>query len=137
QTPGYGISILLAVGTPSTGGGNLYCQWELSPGSGNALCILFPTTKFDECIKRITILSPHEISSWEQSNIKGAFKKDVIPFSKNLKETFIFFEKGFIAEDKEMKEMFKQMKDEVDQYSVAKKSYETEKKQLLINKIDS
>nr|GEZ54375.1 hypothetical protein [Tanacetum cinerariifolium] len=36
-----GISILLAVGTPSTGSGNLYCQWELSPGSGNALCILF------------------------------------------------------------------------------------------------
>nr|GFA90523.1 hypothetical protein [Tanacetum cinerariifolium] len=23
--------------------GNLYCQWELYPGSGNALCILFPT----------------------------------------------------------------------------------------------
>nr|GEY49294.1 hypothetical protein [Tanacetum cinerariifolium] len=38
-----GISILLAVGTPSTGSGNLYCQWELSPSSGNALCILFPT----------------------------------------------------------------------------------------------
>nr|GEX95727.1 hypothetical protein [Tanacetum cinerariifolium] len=38
-----GISILLAVGTPSTGSGNLYYQWELSPGSGNALCILFPT----------------------------------------------------------------------------------------------
>nr|GFA49256.1 reverse transcriptase domain-containing protein [Tanacetum cinerariifolium] len=36
-------SILLAVGTPSTGSGNLYCQWELSPGSRNALCILFPT----------------------------------------------------------------------------------------------
>nr|GEU63372.1 hypothetical protein [Tanacetum cinerariifolium] len=32
QTPGSGISILLAVGTPSTGSGNLYCQWELSPG---------------------------------------------------------------------------------------------------------
>nr|GFA38292.1 ribonuclease H-like domain-containing protein [Tanacetum cinerariifolium] len=43
QTLGSGISILLAVGTPSTGSGNLYCQWELSPGSGNALCILFPT----------------------------------------------------------------------------------------------
>nr|GFB96995.1 reverse transcriptase domain-containing protein [Tanacetum cinerariifolium] len=37
QTPGSGISILLAVGTPSTGSGKLYCQWELSPGSGNAL----------------------------------------------------------------------------------------------------
>nr|GEW99247.1 glutamic acid-rich protein-like [Tanacetum cinerariifolium] len=32
QTPSSGISILLAVGTPSTGSGNLYCQWELSPG---------------------------------------------------------------------------------------------------------
>nr|GFD26396.1 hypothetical protein [Tanacetum cinerariifolium] len=43
QTPGSEMSILLAVGTPSTGSGNLYCQWELSPGSGNALCILFLT----------------------------------------------------------------------------------------------
>nr|GEX51951.1 hypothetical protein [Tanacetum cinerariifolium] len=43
QTLGSGISILLAVGTPFTSNGNLYCQWELSPGSGNALCILFPT----------------------------------------------------------------------------------------------
>nr|GEU41941.1 hypothetical protein [Tanacetum cinerariifolium] len=38
-----GISILLAVGTPSTGSGKLYFQWELSSSSGNALCILFPT----------------------------------------------------------------------------------------------
>nr|GEW43879.1 putative glutamine amidotransferase GAT1_2.1 [Tanacetum cinerariifolium] len=43
QTPGSGISILLAVGTTFTGSGNLYCQWELSPGSGNTLCILFQT----------------------------------------------------------------------------------------------
>nr|GFA51738.1 hypothetical protein [Tanacetum cinerariifolium] len=43
QTPGSGISNLLAVGKSFTGSGNLYCQWELSPGSGNVLCILFPT----------------------------------------------------------------------------------------------
>nr|GEW52340.1 hypothetical protein [Tanacetum cinerariifolium] len=43
QTPVSGISILLAVGTTFTGSGNLYFQWELSPGSRNALCILFPT----------------------------------------------------------------------------------------------
>nr|GEY21391.1 hypothetical protein [Tanacetum cinerariifolium] len=43
QTSGSGISNLLAVGTTFTGSGNLYCQWELSPGSGNALYILFPT----------------------------------------------------------------------------------------------
>nr|GEY45563.1 hypothetical protein [Tanacetum cinerariifolium] len=48
QTFGSGISILLAVGTPSTGSGNLYCQWELSPSSGNALCILFPTKLYKE-----------------------------------------------------------------------------------------
>nr|GEW82100.1 DNA helicase Pif1-like protein [Tanacetum cinerariifolium] len=33
QTPGSSISKLLAVGTTFTGSGNLYCQWELSPGS--------------------------------------------------------------------------------------------------------
>ncbi|GJS51290.1 hypothetical protein Tco_0624652 [Tanacetum coccineum] len=49
----------------------------------------------------------------EQSDIKGAFKADVIPFSENLKETFKLFEKGFIAEVKEMKDIFKQMEDEV------------------------
>nr|GEY62511.1 hypothetical protein [Tanacetum cinerariifolium] len=38
QTPGSGISILLAVGTPSTSSGNLYCHRELSPGS---LCVLY------------------------------------------------------------------------------------------------
>nr|GFA28716.1 synaptobrevin, longin-like domain protein [Tanacetum cinerariifolium] len=66
QTSGSGISSLLAVGTTFTGSGNLYCQWELSPGSRNALCILFPTihtimqclspkrTGFNEFISNIT-----------------------------------------------------------------------------------
>ncbi|GKA29008.1 hypothetical protein Tco_0715253 [Tanacetum coccineum] len=54
-------------------------------------------TKFDECIKRITTLSPLEI------------------------------------EVKEMKDIFKQIEDEVDQCSVANKSFEIENKQLLIN----
>ncbi|GKF56976.1 hypothetical protein Tco_0170513, partial [Tanacetum coccineum] len=90
-------------------------------------------TKFDECIKRRTTLSPHEIGSWEQSDIKDAFKADVIPFSKNLKETFKLFEKGFITEVKEMKYIFEQMEDEVDQCSMATKSFKIEKKQLLIN----
>ncbi|GJV29068.1 hypothetical protein Tco_1385516 [Tanacetum coccineum] len=30
-----------------------------------------PSPPFDECIKRRTTLSPHEIGSWEQSDIKG------------------------------------------------------------------
>ncbi|GJT51696.1 hypothetical protein Tco_0977853 [Tanacetum coccineum] len=63
-------------------------------------------TNFDKCIKRRTTLSPHEIGSWEQSDIK---------------------------EVKEMKNIFEQMEYDVDQCSVAKKSFEIEKKQLLIN----
>ncbi|GJV95279.1 retrovirus-related pol polyprotein from transposon TNT 1-94 [Tanacetum coccineum] len=63
-------------------------------------------TKFDECIKRRTTLSPHEIGSWEQSDIK---------------------------EVKEMKDIIEQMEDEVDKCFVVKKCFEIEKKQLLIN----
>ncbi|GKB30638.1 hypothetical protein Tco_0870039 [Tanacetum coccineum] len=74
-----------------------------------------------------------EIGSWEQSNIRGAFKQDVIQFSENLKETFKLLKKGFIAEVKERKDIFEQMEDEVDQCSVAKKCFKIEKKQLLIN----
>nr|GEZ40746.1 zinc finger, CCHC-type [Tanacetum cinerariifolium] len=65
QTPGSGISILLAVGTPSTGSGNLYCQWELSPGSGNALCILFPTLLFETVVKTIRIDNGTELKNNE------------------------------------------------------------------------
>ncbi|GJY03444.1 hypothetical protein Tco_0369384 [Tanacetum coccineum] len=93
--------------------------------------------KFSKCnfwlSKRRTTLHPHKIGSWEQSDIKGAFKKDVMPFSENLKETFKLFEKGFVVEVKEIKDILKKMEDEVDQCFVAKKCFEIEKKQLLIN----
>nr|GEU52214.1 ribonuclease H-like domain-containing protein [Tanacetum cinerariifolium] len=47
QTPDSGISNLLAVGTTFTGSGNLYCQWELSPGM-SAIAI----TTFDLCLRQ-------------------------------------------------------------------------------------
>nr|GEW95586.1 putative reverse transcriptase domain, aspartic peptidase domain protein [Tanacetum cinerariifolium] len=53
QTLGSGIFILLAVGTPSTGSGNLYYQWELSLGSGNALNL---PLQFDGKIRAINAL---------------------------------------------------------------------------------
>nr|GFD54752.1 hypothetical protein [Tanacetum cinerariifolium] len=40
QTPDGGISILLAVGTPSTSSGNLYCLYRSAAGGGTAL---YPT----------------------------------------------------------------------------------------------
>ncbi|GJZ93627.1 retrovirus-related pol polyprotein from transposon TNT 1-94 [Tanacetum coccineum] len=108
-------------------------EYAVKDGHSEQEAYLNLLTKFDECIKRKTTLSPHQIGSLEQLDIKGAFKKDVIPFSENLKETFKLFEKGFITKVKEIKDIFKQMEDEVDQCSMAKKSFEIEKKQLLIN----
>nr|GEX18195.1 hypothetical protein [Tanacetum cinerariifolium] len=72
---------------------------------------------FDVLNSNIQELGYMEIS-WEQSDIKSAFKADVIPFFENLKETFKLFEKGFITEVKEMKDIFEQIEDEVDKCSV-------------------
>ncbi|GJR25716.1 hypothetical protein Tco_1101948, partial [Tanacetum coccineum] len=80
-----------------------------------------------------TALSPHEIGSWEQSDIKGAFTKDAIPFFENIRETFKLFGKSLHNEVKEMKYISNQMEDEVNQCSMEKKCFEIEKKQLLIN----
>nr|GFD15435.1 hypothetical protein [Tanacetum cinerariifolium] len=69
-----GISNLLAVGTTFTGSGNLYCQWKLSSGSENALCILFPTldtistTESDEFIKScVENLVPNQSESEDKN----------------------------------------------------------------------
>nr|GEV73948.1 hypothetical protein [Tanacetum cinerariifolium] len=65
QTLGSGISIPLAVGTPSTGSGKLYCKWELSSSSGNALCILFPTVNTEVDMSNIsaTYLVPSTLNT--------------------------------------------------------------------------
>ncbi|GKB46472.1 hypothetical protein Tco_0897225 [Tanacetum coccineum] len=112
-----------------------YADYMVTMGNGedNYVPTLHEIYKFDDCITRRTTLSPYEIDSWEQSDIKGAFKQDLIPFSENLKETFKLFEKSLINEVKEMKDILKQMEDEVDQCSIEKKCFEIEKKQLLIN----
>nr|GFB43574.1 hypothetical protein [Tanacetum cinerariifolium] len=47
--PGSGISILLAVGTPSTGSGNLYCQWELFSWQWECLVHFIPNKGLSPC----------------------------------------------------------------------------------------
>ncbi|GJW95533.1 hypothetical protein Tco_0175205 [Tanacetum coccineum] len=44
-------------------------------------------TKFDECMKRRTTLSPYEIGSWEQSDIKETKLYSVTPLPKSKIET--------------------------------------------------
>ncbi|GKE54304.1 hypothetical protein Tco_1489460, partial [Tanacetum coccineum] len=77
--------------------------------------------------------STSQIGSWETTDIKGAFKQDVIPFFKNLRETFKLFETGLYKEVSKMKGIFQQMEDKVDRCYVEKKYFEIKKKQLLIN----
>ncbi|GKA10004.1 retrovirus-related pol polyprotein from transposon TNT 1-94 [Tanacetum coccineum] len=61
-----------------------------------------------------------------------AFKTDVIPFVKSVKESFEKFDKGIYKEVSEMKAILNQMETEVDQCSVDKKYFDIEKKELLI-----
>ncbi|GJZ94994.1 hypothetical protein Tco_0667197 [Tanacetum coccineum] len=89
--------------------------------------------KFDACIKNITVLSGVQVRNWGVMHIKGAFEEDVIPFFQNLRESFKLFEMVLYKEVNEMKVIFTQMENEVDQFSVEKKYFKIEKKQLLIN----
>ncbi|GJY38205.1 hypothetical protein Tco_0424569 [Tanacetum coccineum] len=69
--------------------------------------------KFDVCIKDPTVISGIHIGSWRVSHIKDAYEEDVIPFVKNLIESFTLFEKGLYKEVNEMKAIFQQMENEV------------------------
>nr|GEV49907.1 hypothetical protein [Tanacetum cinerariifolium] len=63
-------------------------------------------------------------------HIKGAFEKDVKPFDQTLKEYFQLFERGLHKKLKEMNSVFIQKETEVAKYSVDKKYFEIEKKEL-------
>nr|GFB47174.1 retrovirus-related Pol polyprotein from transposon TNT 1-94 [Tanacetum cinerariifolium] len=70
--------------------GNLYCQWELSPGSGNALCILFPTARM-EAIRIFLAFAAHKSFTVFQKDVKTAF------FHGTLKEdVYMCQPEGFI-----------------------------------------
>nr|GEW52971.1 hypothetical protein [Tanacetum cinerariifolium] len=64
--------------------------------------------------------------------MRRAFEKDVIPFVKSLRESFVDFELGLYREVYEMKAIFQQMETKVEQCSVDRKYFEMEKKILLI-----
>ncbi|GJY80451.1 retrovirus-related pol polyprotein from transposon TNT 1-94 [Tanacetum coccineum] len=65
----------------------------------------------------------------ELSSIR-AFEKDAKPFAQTLKEYFQLFEHGLC---KEMKAIFNQMEIEVSKFSVDKKYFEIEKKELSLD----
>nr|GEW40485.1 reverse transcriptase domain-containing protein [Tanacetum cinerariifolium] len=92
QTLGSGISIPLAVGTPSTGSGKLYCQWELSSSSGNALIASISDVPLRESTITLVITSFLELKVYNRrpkaSRSVGYTRKSKIVKSKtsNTKE---------------------------------------------------
>nr|GEX92160.1 hypothetical protein [Tanacetum cinerariifolium] len=66
----------LARGTFLTSSGNFFWQWELFTGSGNALCILFPTTAvtMDETLihpGRPSFLKIVGLPTWQSKEVVG------------------------------------------------------------------
>ncbi|GKA05527.1 hypothetical protein Tco_0684647 [Tanacetum coccineum] len=83
------------------------------------------------CKKRITPMGLTEgESGFEQT--KECYLTEVIPFFKTLKEHFEGIQKALTKEIKEMKEIFEELKAEVDQNVMNRKYDEIEQKNLLI-----
>nr|GEX95156.1 integrase, catalytic region, zinc finger, CCHC-type, peptidase aspartic, catalytic [Tanacetum cinerariifolium] len=88
--------------------------------------------EFDKtCKRRIT---PTGLSEGERGfeQTKECYLKVVIPFFKTLKEHFEGIQKALTKEIKEMKDIFEELKAEVDQNVVDRKHDEIERKNLLI-----
>nr|GEY39132.1 hypothetical protein [Tanacetum cinerariifolium] len=83
------------------------------------------------CKKRIT---PTGLTEGENGfkQTKTCYLTKVISFFKTLKEHFEGIQTALIKEIKEMKEVFDQMEDEVDQHAVDKKCDEIKQKNLLL-----
>ncbi|GJU45287.1 retrovirus-related pol polyprotein from transposon TNT 1-94 [Tanacetum coccineum] len=80
--------------------------------------------KFDDVIKAITVVTTTNWGNWGMKHINDVYEAEVIPFVKNIRESFKLFERGLYKEVNEMKAIFKQMENEVDQCSVEKVSNE-------------
>nr|GEW23516.1 hypothetical protein [Tanacetum cinerariifolium] len=69
--------------------------------------------------------------TWGFEHIRKAFKKDVIPFVKSLRESFTTFDQGLFKEINKMEVVLNQMETEVEQCFVDRKCVEIKKKELL------
>ncbi|GKB30117.1 hypothetical protein Tco_0869518 [Tanacetum coccineum] len=87
---------------------------------------------FDKVITIRTKVTGQNKVTWGFEHIRGAFEKDFIPFAKTLKEYFQMFDQGLAKEINEMKEVFTQMENEVDNFSIERKCFEIKVKELLL-----
>ncbi|GJU92722.1 integrase, catalytic region, zinc finger, CCHC-type containing protein [Tanacetum coccineum] len=71
--------------------------------------------------------------SWGFEHTKVVFIKEVIPFIKTLRELFNYFDNGLNLELNEVKTVFNQMKATVEQYSIDKKYFNIQKKEIFLD----
>ncbi|GJV44341.1 putative nucleotidyltransferase, ribonuclease H [Tanacetum coccineum] len=71
--------------------------------------------------------------SWGFKHAKKVFKDEVIPFRNSLRASFKDFENGLHSELNEVKTVFNQMEAAVEQYSLDKKYFDIQKKELSLD----
>ncbi|GKD76865.1 hypothetical protein Tco_1339486, partial [Tanacetum coccineum] len=71
--------------------------------------------------------------SWCFEHTKAVFMKEVIPFIKTLRELFNDFDNGLNLELNKVKTVFNQMEAVVEQYSVDKKYFDIQKKEIFLD----
>ncbi|GKF44871.1 hypothetical protein Tco_0131423, partial [Tanacetum coccineum] len=88
--------------------------------------------KFNTVVKKR--ITPDAITEgeWGFKHTKKVFNEEVIPFKKSLQTLVKDFENGLLNELNEVKMMFNQIEDAIDQCSVDKKLFEIEKKELKL-----
>nr|GFC13721.1 hypothetical protein [Tanacetum cinerariifolium] len=135
QTPGSGISNLLAVGTSLTGSGNLYCQWELFPGkSAPTFAELFETNELKAQIqeKDTVILKLKEKIKSSSGDVKERKVERKVEEIETQNLELDHKVTKLIAEIKHLKQTYKQLFDSIKSSRVQSK----EKCDDLINKVN-
>nr|GEY28528.1 copia protein [Tanacetum cinerariifolium] len=77
----------------------------------------FHLASFDMVVKERTTATAITKGTWVFKHTKPCFRDDIIPFVKALKELFTSFDKCLIDEVTEVKKVFKQMEQAVEQHS--------------------
>nr|GEW12989.1 ribonuclease H-like domain-containing protein [Tanacetum cinerariifolium] len=91
----------------------------------------FHLASFDMVVKERTTATAITEGTWGFEYTKACFRDDIIPFVKALKELFNSFDQFSIDELSEVQQVFKQMKQAVEQHSVEKNKFQDKMKNVL------
>nr|GEY64186.1 hypothetical protein [Tanacetum cinerariifolium] len=93
--------------------------------------IKFHLASFDMVVKERTTATAIMEGMWGFEHAKACFRDDIIPFVKALKELFNLFDQFFIDELSEVQQVFKQIKQVVEQYCIEKNKFQDKMKNVL------